>query len=476
MQSKIDEFKKISALLLTEAGALTDRPSWGALKLLAKTLPNYQIDLFSEFSQSQALLSLLGSAEAGPTRDTNLKLLLNFFLQYPPEHDFINVLAALPESELTNNLLPFVYEPGNIGAVACYILAKTNYSASAMAFQYFLAARVWPKTDLINLSFLARHEDTAAICSTLDTSATEQTSPVTREIFAEFSYILFNRPVKEPLFPDLTPTAKQPGPSLTLENKTAPVCKQPEPGKTFQTPSEVPVRRAQTVSEQPSSALGKNETMSELFKPLLAICVCLICGLIVSSWYYSEPMQFSQPAKKTTKVPQFWTDAVTRQRITPKFLAADKDYRMAELFLTRDKFSEAQSLLEDALAVDSGHLQALFRVGYCRMRLNNYKGAEEAFKKVLSRDPVYEYANLYLARIAVINNDHPTAMACYQAEYAISKTPSPGAEYANYLEQNGHIDKAKEIISDLKKRFPGKEIILSKTTTQAKPLQESKQQ
>jgi len=171
----------------------------------------------------------------------------------------------------------------------------------------------------------------------------------------------------------------------------------------------------------------------------------------------------------TGRAPNQWVDAVSQRPVTAKYLAADKDFRMGELFLTRDKFAEALKLFEDALAIEPEHLHALVRSGYCRMQLGDNKKAAEIFKRALSVDAGISGVNLYLARIHLAANDNTAAEKHFRAEFKLSADLTSGMELANFLNRAGKQNEAMELIAELQEKHPGKMLVLAPTGNEDAP-------
>lgn len=175
-----------------------------------------------------------------------------------------------------------------------------------------------------------------------------------------------------------------------------------------------------------------------------------------------------KPPPRNRKAPDSWVDATSQKVITEKFLAADKDYRMGELYLTRDKFIEAISLFQDALSLDPGHDMARLRLGFCRMRLGQFDQAIPELNRLIKSDAQIKLANLYLAQIAVQNNDLQLAEKHYAAEIEINKDLSVGLEYAGFLQRTGQSGKAEMVLDELRKYYPDRTLIV---TNPGKPEQ-----
>lgn len=469
MRTKIDAFVRASTTLLLEVGQLEKRPSWSLVKNIAVELLQVADSVIVELTSEQGLLFILASSPSGSTRDSRLKLCFQRALLNLPTPGMLTLLSQFSTAELKDNLLPFVYESGNRGAITGYIAARLKVFVAPDVFQYFLSARTWTKTDLMNLTFLARPEDVGTICSQLDTAAANFESPAVRETFAEFRYILFNHTSGEPLLPDILPEAAPVKQSLPKQK--VPLTMPANPSAKQTVPSFSPaITSPAELSKNPPAPLMTTKgkplpvTVRSLIVPVIVVLVLLIVSMIFSTWYYSEPNYRPETVKSSSKAPQFWVDAVSQRPVTAKFLSADKDYRMGELYLTRDMHAEALKLFEDAISIDNGHTQAVFKSGYCRMQLGDKKGAIEIFKKILNQDPGYETVNLYMARIAIAANETKVAEKHFQAEYALKNDLNVGMEYANFLAKQGNQNAAMELIAALQERFPDKMLVLSQNS------------
>ncbi len=492
MKQKLEEFSRRATALLTEPGLLEKRPSWVAVKAGATSLAPFAEPALIELLPDHALIFILALTTAGAKRDALLKALLKRILSEMPSDGFIRLLSKFSQAELKDNLLPYIYETGNRGSVACYLAAKLRVTLGPEAFQYFLKARTWHQSDLMNLALLVKPEENTALCAHLELIIPSIEPKTAQESFSEFRYILFNHLAAEPSLPEITAVADS-STSQARAAKTSPIKAKPDveskpavtskpviqPATTAganqaaQT-THVPAPEKPLISQNPAAAMPVSsestvvnvhmaipENLRKVILPIGGIILAMTGGILYFTWYYSEPLPTPVAAPRNTRAPQQWVDAITQRPVTAKYLSADKDYRMGELFLTRDKFSEALKLFEDALAIDPEHIQALVRSGYCRMQLGDNKNAADIFRKALSKQPAVESVNLYLARICVAENKPDQAEKYLRAEYSLRSDLTVGMELANFLARQGNQNEAMELISALQEKHPGKMLVLA---------------
>lgn len=464
MHANIAGFVASAQRFLCENGPWQNRKDISLLQHLSAELAAAETLLPQIPPDKALLLAMLQTSESSPQRHEAIKAIFAAAFLNSPTSDFIKVAGLLPRIEVEKNLLPFIYDPGSRGSFACYLAGKLSIHLAPEAFPYFLRARKWSQSDLFNLAFLARPEEIASLCSQLESIASAQTKPVDKELFDEFRYILFNQNAKEPLMPDFVPTE-------TVNQTPVPVISATSPAVTvIEEGAKKPVvtsRKAElskpVINNQPVKGNNAVSDNIPVFKLLSVVILLLVVILFWSLTLFSDQESVSIKNLANAKIPGFWIDAVAQKPVTAKFLAADKDYRMGELFLTRDQFTEALTLFEDAVAIDPEHVQAHFRIGYCRMRTQDYPGAIKALNLTLKKNSTFKLANLYLARIALEQNDSALAENFYAAEFAINKEPSAAMEYAKYLEQHGQKAKAQVIIGELQRLYPDRTFILSKS-------------
>ncbi|HPT47242.1 MAG TPA: tetratricopeptide repeat protein [Candidatus Rifleibacterium sp.] len=500
MKSLMEEFARRTQALLSEPGILERRPAWPVVKAGAISLAPFADSVVTELKPDHALIFILALANVGSKRDLLLKALFKRMLTIVPSDDFVRLLSKLSQAELKDNLLPYIYETGNRGAIACYLAAKLQVYLAPEAFQYFLNARIWHQTDLMNLCLLVKPEESKALCAHIESVIPMVEHPHIKEGYTEFRNILFNHLACEPVHPEVdeTQTEKSPvSPAQLLASKPTPLhepsTKHEKPVDKTSEPNKIPIARqpepekvaakdnrpaasdsqAQTKASR-SLNISLQESQTKLIIPLGVIGLLFTGCLFYFSWYYSDPLAMPNTPPKNARAPQQWIDSVSMRPVTAKFLSADKDYRMGELFLTRDKFAEALKLFEDALTIDPDHLQALMRSGYCRLKLGDNKAAAEIFRRVLKKNSGIDSVNLYLARISMTENNLEAAEQHYRAEYALRNDLPVGLELANFLAKTGNQNDAMELIAALQEKNPGKMLVLS-TEAETKPEQGGEQ-
>ncbi len=518
MKAQFDEFTRRATALLNEPGILEKRPAWQIVKAGAISLAPVAENAVTQLEPEIALVFLLASAFTGAKRDSLLKSLFGAAMNRLPSDGFIRLMSKFTQAELKDNLLPFVYESGPRGSIACFVAARLKVTLATEAFQYFLSARAWSPTDLMNLSLLVKPEEASALCSHLEKFVPANDSKVLRDNINEFRYAVQNHLAREPMLPELADGETSPPPSAPNRpgepmrppqpapvtpksqiTRSQPPAAVPTPGSAAPAetvartglsqqipealPTEVPAEKSEgsnrsaqiqtQAKAKPDSldvALHIPENIRRLLLPVGLTMLFLTLGIIYSTWYFSNPEVMTTTAPGTAgRAPNQWVDAVSQRPVTAKYLAADKDFRMGELFLTRDKFAEALKLFEDALAVEPAHLQALVRSGYCRMQLGDNKKAAEIFKRALSTDAGLASVNLYLARIHLAANDNAAAEKHYRAEFKLSADLASGMELANFLNRAGRQNEAMELIAELQEKHPGKMLVLAPTGGEAAP-------
>ena len=522
MKAQFDEFTRRATALLNEPGILEKRPAWQIVKAGAISLAPVAENAVTSLEPEIALIFLLASTFTGSKRDSLLKSLFGAAMTRLPSDNFIRLMSKFSQAELKDNLLPFVYESGPRGSVACFVAARLKVTLATEAFQYFLSARAWSPTDLMNLSLLVKPEEASALCSHLEKFVPANDSKVLRDNINEFRYAVQNHLAHEPMLPEIADGETSPPPSAPARAgepmrppQPAPVTAKPLAPISQSTPSvsapiqtnraetaakpnlsqkipealptEVPAEKSEgpgrPAQSQPQSqaqakpksdsldvALHIPESIRRLLLPVGLTMLFLTLGIIYSTWYFSDPEVMTSTTPATAgRAPSQWVDAVSQRPVTAKYLAADKDFRMGELFLTRDKFAEALKLFEDALAAEPAHLQALVRSGYCRMQLGDNKKAAEIFRRALSADAGLSSVNLYLGRIHLAAKDNAAAEKHFRAEFKLSADLTSGMELANFLNRAGKQNEAMELIAELQEKHPGKMLVLAPTGSENKP-------
>jgi hypothetical protein len=466
MQAKITLFEEsVEKFLGSEVAQNLSEQS--DLVKLGKELPDF-LSLFNNISSPAFLvLAILQTSEDPQKRKPALNNAFSEILQFVPPPGLLAAVRLLSSDELVKSLLPFIYDQGTKGSVACYLAARTAIKLAPEAFPHFLKARSWNQTDLFNLAFLARVDEIPSICSLLESSDSE--AGKCREIYDEFRFILFNQQTQEPLLPDSIPV-KPPASLISaaqIQTFMSASSKEESSGIASETANKTTGKSGKINETKTGSGKKIEHESSATSKPnpKAAVAAAAFVAIVAVVWFFSasEPESPSTGKKiiHSNRIPAFWTDAVSQKQITPKFLTADKDYRMGELFLTREKYSEALSLFEDAISIDPDHSQAMLRAAFCRIRLGDQKKAEEMLQKVLKKYPAIRLANLYLARIAAEQNRFSDADYYYSREIKINNDLSTALEYANYLEKSGKTNRASALVDEIQKQHPEKTIVLT---------------
>ncbi len=214
--------------------------------------------------------------------------------------------------------------------------------------------------------------------------------------------------------------------------------------------------------------LGLSSSTDNPFKqpPVIIVGVLVLVIIIyLFFWLFSSGGDSSQGVVMAPpmegKIPEYWVDAVTNQKITPNYIEADVDYRMGELYLSRNQFNEAISFFSDALRTEPNHNIAKLRWGYAELLQGNYFVAKKLLKEVLSADSKMRNVNLYLARTAIGEKNYDSAINYYRTEYRNHGSLDVGMEYANFLASIGQQDDAMDFLSVLQEKFPDKMLILN---------------
>ncbi len=221
--------------------------------------------------------------------------------------------------------------------------------------------------------------------------------------------------------------------------------------------------------------LGLNSSNDNPLKqpPVIIVGVLILIIIIyLFFWLFSSGNETGQNVVKAPpiegKIPEYWVDAVTNQKISPRYIDADVDYRMGELYLSRNQFNEAIRFFSEALRVEPNHNIAKLRWGYAELLQGNYFVAKKLLKEVLSADSKMKNVNLYLARTASGEKDFNSAIDYYRTEYRNHGSLDVGMEYANFLASIGQQDDAMDFLSVLQEKYPDKMLILNASSmTQA---------
>lgn len=206
---------------------------------------------------------------------------------------------------------------------------------------------------------------------------------------------------------------------------------------------------------------------------LILIIIIYLLFWLFSSGDDSGQMTVMAPPMEG-KIPEYWVDAVTNQKITPQYIEADVDYRMGELYLSRNHYEEAIKFFSSALRTEPNHNIAKLRWGYAELLQGNYFVAKKLLKEVLAADSKMKNVNLYLARTASGEKDFNNAKNYYRAEYRNFGSLDVGMEYANFMASIGQQDEAMDFLSVLQEKFPEKMLILNASSMTQQPVQKTK--
>ncbi len=223
------------------------------------------------------------------------------------------------------------------------------------------------------------------------------------------------------------------------------------------------------------SALGINTSSSDnpLKQPvvLIAAGIVAIILIILLVWLFSggsNKKEVVVAPPKVGKIPEYWIDAVTNRKITPQYIEADVDYRMGELYLSRNLYDEAIKFFSSALKTEPNHIIAKLRWGYAELIQGNYFVAKKLLKEVLASEPKLKNVNLYLARTSMGEKDYNNATKYYKDEYRNHGVLEVGLEYANFLQSIGKQDDAMDFLAVLQEKYPDKMLILNASSNNKK--------
>ena len=505
MQKKIEQFIFLSERILLEPGELRLRPTWSSLQNVSNELSSYIKQLSFNFETKYALLFLLSISDENQQKNGCMSLLFRKILTTIPSRELLLLLSAVSRVELNTYLLPFLYESGNIGSVAAYTAAKLGLKVKYDAFEFFLNSREWSQKDLINLSLLSLSDEKQYLIANINQAY--QNSH--KEVFRDFAEILqtSNKAIGVPQIPELgsgeasnknnivVQEEKNTQPTATAQKPVAPTVKRAAvPSKNSiqksDTEPESFVNKIKNYSQNVSDKIRNNnlsidtdkvgETLKNSSEELsnfsksddsssnkklfigigssVAIIALLLAVFSLSQDNENSSTEYTY--NKTAKIPNYWVDAVTNKHLTPKYLEADVDYRMGELYLTRSLYDEAIRFFQYALKTEPKHLSAKLRWGYVEMLQGNYFAAKKLLKEVQADEPKLKNVNLYLARTAALEKKFDEAKSYYKQEYKLYNELSVGMEYANFLADNGKHNEAMEQIAFLQEKFPDKMLVL----------------
>lgn len=450
MANELENFSGAAFRLLQEEGQLKFRQSLVRARQLAQNLGAPQ-KLVGRLPFSYLLvLAILQTEEFSSERSEALKTVFAANLYRVPDDEVFKALELFAFKDLEKSLLPFIYESGNRGRVAVYLAARMTVWASPEAFLHFLKAKKWNDTDQINLCYLLRKNEEAKLLALLDSAISGEEKEAVKETIRSFKYLLLHRPSGKPVAPE----------NLDAE----PLPADPAKESSSAVPASEPLRNEENIARVLANLDELSQKQILVGKPLLA-GISLFFSLILlwfSFQFYIKPETETQAMPRQKKIPSHWVDAVSEKPISAKNIAADKDFRMGELYLTRDRYNEAISLFLDALSQDPDHLMARLRLAYCRLKTGDHDLAAQDFKRILEADSEFLLAHYYLAQIALLQNDHSSAAAHFAAEMKINKDLTIGLEYAGFLQKIGKNSEAENVLEELRRLFPDRTLVVTK--------------
>ncbi len=499
---EVSEFEKIISAWAVEVGLPNMRPSWDTLqgKVQKTKIPIDKIweEMHQCLPSDRAILLILALTPNQPTlRNVFLRQALSNLVRGPVGKALPALLHFSPE-EIKANLAPLLYSDGVVSKRAAYLMARMSLTMNANSMPLFLSSHEWDENSLKNLALITDAEKASELDRIFKEHEKETSNSQLSEISRKFLDFFRNRDSINPISPDLSDgIASPPSEPAASGSGTSPGFPR-EPQKTDEkqqgrvvteppilsgTDSPEPGARAnlskQSYHVPPSDdsiwetheSYGENEMPDSWPDSPFGISRKIFWGLIFSSAVVfflafslmgtPDPEKLPAPTRRA-EAPSFWVDAVSRKQITQNFLMADNDFQMGELFLMRGKFDNALSLFRDAVSREPKHVAAQFRVGYCLVQLQDYLEAGKALKKTLEMQGDFPNANLFLARICLIQKEWEKALGYYEKEYAIKTEKTVGLEYAHWLHKLGRFPEAIKILSDLEKREPGNLAISSK--------------
>ncbi|NLI77515.1 MAG: tetratricopeptide repeat protein [Candidatus Riflebacteria bacterium] len=272
-------------------------------------------------------------------------------------------------------------------------------------------------------------------------------------------------PVTVPVRGSSTPAALRPSP--------APLPDQPTPVRPSVLPAhKPPPRTSRPAAPGTSGPVTRAERLTGWFTNLYvlaggALALVLAAFLTVARW---EARPAGAPDSRPKAGEKVWIDAVTRRPITESFLAADKEYRMGEIFRIQDRFADATSFYRAATALDPTHVEAQDRLGYCLYKMKDFPAAEEQFKAALRIDAGFYRSHFYLGRLHRRAQRWEEALAEFRLAFAGKKDLAQiGIEYLDLLIRLGLFEEARPVAGELVTRFPSNRQIAD---LQARVLQE----
>lgn len=469
--SPIQDLRKLLASWAEESGAPMSRPSWGELQLLLLPLKGtpaaFWDTLLPSLPASHALLATMTiAASDAKVRASFLQRACTAAVQMPPGRA-VELLKLFPKDLVLSGFGPALLSPPPLGPLAADLLARLEITIAPGDIPVVLAASSGTADTLENLARLVPREHVDTVIQDLQ-SQLDTSKPGIAQLRDTFVNLLTG-----------LPNAKIPEPPVSgPDNQASAAERPPQTPPTPAPPSQAPQpestmaqARARLAGAHPTSvfedATEESTILSRSLSNVLpgidrnllfafvAIMISIPLILFLTADTPQETPETAFTPQVPMKAPKFWTDAVTKRKITREFLAADNDFQMGEMFLIRQQYGEALSLFRDALSRDPEHVAAQFRVGFCLFTAGDNKGAAQAFRKSLEMKSDLPQANLYLARISAAALDWDQAISSYQKEFDISGDIAVALEYAGTLRKLGRFHEAITLLTSLQPRFSG---------------------
>ncbi|MDD3001496.1 MAG: tetratricopeptide repeat protein [Candidatus Riflebacteria bacterium] len=495
MLERLNEFKKYAEALHTELGDLKSRPSWKKVCGCSVALANFPDIIIPHLNPADGLAFVFSAYPSNDIRLVNLRKLFDLALEIMPDEKFLGLAKFLTPDEITNALLPHLYDSGNKSSTTVYIAAKLNIILNLEVFKTFLATHLWSQVDLVNMSFLIIPEEKQQLITLLTAAIAATDSQAERTSYSSFTHILTTTNPQTPMLPELpnvsfTPLPelpKLPGQSVSnpptqasteLKKKSVAVksntlTKNNE--KTAPKTNAVPnltslsdnktindaVKKIHTVFKSPKVKSAFSQNVENYAMPVTIGLVVIIIGTLLLV-IFTPKHNFDDGATVTSAaIPKSWTDASSNRIITTKYLEADNDYRMGEIYLSRNLYIDAQKLFKDALRRDSTHLLARIRSGYCHLQLKEHTQAFEQFEEAQKQAPEARFLNMYIARTYKGMKKYSDAIRYYEAELKLEFNLEVGVEFATFLKTIGESNRSMEVLSEIQEKYPDKIIVLA---------------
>lgn len=465
---KLEAFKKRLTQKTEALDPTLQSSQWTELKQEIESC-QYSSELLLEYLPPELMLIIILALQKPD--DQPLKLLFGELLKKTLSNKSIQLLKNFTADELYQSLTPYLYLSDVRGARAVHLCAKLGITLDKDCYAHLLSSRKWTRDDLLNLVFLVQPDQRNDLVTDLDNEKKKDVTVITAVTFDEFSYLLLQGVMTSPVLPQLADLSyKQPDLDkiqnlLKSQNSEQnAIWNAAEQASKAARPSLARFQH-QNFHKAGATKRSQHDTRKTQTKAapshtnLILVGLCAVAAIFFLCWVFAPSDSQITAKSANPRLPESWTDAATNRPVTQAFLRADKDYRMGELYLTRDMYAEALKMFEDALAVDTTHASALFRAGFCRMMLDDLLGARKRFEQLLKVHHNFKNANLYLARIAVRNNNHELAAHHYELEFANATEPNIGLEYAAFLDSINNTEKAGIVINKLQQQFPQRVLI-----------------